>query len=382
MTYTRVLKKGMKGDDVKYIQSCLISLDYSCGNSGADGSFGISTEKAVITFQKRNKLKLVDGKVGKETWNAIETKIDALKIKYTRVLKKGMSGNDVKHMKDCLFTLNYFNEKVKKISSKSFGNDTVEAVKKFQVNNKTNKGSQLKEDGMIGELTWDAIEREFKAGNKYVEKKSNLLDSYTHISKTKREAIEKDLVQISELRQKICLEILDYACDADCKKEVRALYQLGANLYNTDLTLNYADKAETEKLAKRNPDYFDGGRKEWMLEQIKKNPKLPVSDCSGMEVGFMRKHKLVSATFDTTANNLCGNSYSVGVKKSELMPGDWVGKSGHIGTYVGGGYVVEFYGGAYGCQLTKLTDRRGYNFISKKIVKGSAWTKYRRPKKY
>ena len=122
--------------------------------------------------------------------------------------------------------------------------------------------------------------------------------------------------------------------------------------------------------------------KQWMLERIAIDPKIPVSDCSGMPVGLLRKHKLVEAKFDTTANGLCGSTYSKSVKKSELMPGDWVGKSGHIGIYVGGGLVVEFYGGAYGCQLTELDNRRGYDFLDKRFEKGSAWTKYRRPKYY
>lgn len=99
-----------------------------------------------------------------------------------------------------------------------------------------------------------------------------------------------------------------------------------------------------------------------------------------MEVGYLRKHGLVSSSFDTTANNFCtSSSHSKKISKSELRPADWVGKSGHIGTYVGGGYVVEFYGGAYGCQLTKLNDRKGYDFVSKKIRSGSAWTRFRSP---
>lgn len=39
MEYTRILKKGFTGEDVKYIQNRLISLNYSCGATGADGNF-------------------------------------------------------------------------------------------------------------------------------------------------------------------------------------------------------------------------------------------------------------------------------------------------------------------------------------------------------
>ena len=115
MKYTRILKKGSTGEDVKYIQNCLISLNYSCGTSGADGNFGSNTEKAVISYQKNHKdinnnRLSIDGIVGKKTWNAIERdyKEKTEKIKYTRVLKLGMSGNDVKYMKDCLFKLKYY----------------------------------------------------------------------------------------------------------------------------------------------------------------------------------------------------------------------------------------------------------------------------------
>lgn len=49
---TRVLKKGCKGDDVKELQKRLIQNGHSCGESGADGSFGSATESAVYSYQK------------------------------------------------------------------------------------------------------------------------------------------------------------------------------------------------------------------------------------------------------------------------------------------------------------------------------------------
>ena len=100
------------------------------------------------------------------------------------------------------------------------------------------------------------------------------------------------------------------------------------------------------------------------------------------EVGYLRKFGYVDAKFDETANNLCSNTYSVKISRSDLKPGDWVGRDGHIGTYVGGGYVVEFYGGAYGCQLTHVDSREGYDFIQGKTVAGTKWTKFRDPRYY
>ena len=308
-------------------------------------------------------------------------------MEYTRLLKKGMSGNDVRYIKDCLFKLKYYSSNITKISNNTFGNDTYNAVLLYQTSNKDINGNKLEVDGIVGKKTWYAIERDFN--NNIIapdptipDTPIELLDSYIHISSDKRKKIEADLALVSDIRTEIVLEALQYAYDKDVPGDVRALYLYGANLYNTNLNINYADSAEIDKLAARNPQYFDGGRKEWMKEQVKNNPKLPASDCSGFEVGYLRKHKLVKNTFDATANSLCSNSYSTAISKEDLKPADWVGKSGHIGTYVGGGYVVEFYGGAFGAQLTKLDKRQGYDFIKKKVVNGSPWTKFRRPSYY
>lgn len=57
------LQKGDKGQEVKYLQSKLISLGYSCGKSGADGEFGTDTLNAVKRFQQDHGL-VVDGEAG------------------------------------------------------------------------------------------------------------------------------------------------------------------------------------------------------------------------------------------------------------------------------------------------------------------------------
>lgn len=298
-------------------------------------------------------------------------------MKLTRNLKQKMSGPDVRFVKDSLFSLGFYSSKIKQITNDTFGSDTFVAVCKFQ------RAKGLEDDGIVGPLTWAALEKAAAAEEPAKEVEFPSLDKMKHISATHRAAIAKDLANVSELRQKIVLEILNYAYDKDVPGEPRALYIFGANLYDKDLKLNYADAAEIEKHAKRYPNYFNGGRKEWMLEQVKKNPKLPASDCSGMEVGYLRKHKLVPSSFDTTANNFTtAKQYSTPINKKDLKPGDWVGKAGHIGTYVGGGLVVEFYGGAYGCQLTELNNRRGWNFVAKRLEAGSPWTRFCRPTFY
>lgn len=310
-------------------------------------------------------------------------------MNFTRILKMGMSGNDVLYIKKKLFDLGYFAKNVKKITSKAFRKDTYNAVIFFQGRNQDKYGRDLEADGIIGQLTWDAIEKvhaqeitvkpDKPIDNEILKK----IDSYTHISKVKREKIKADLRGVSELRQQICIEILNYAYDQDVPGNVRALYMIGANLYNKDLKLNIPTESDIRRQAKSRPTYYNGGRMEWMIEQVRRNPNIPSSDCSGMEVGYMRKHGLVSNSFDTTANNLCLKSaYSTNITRAQLQPGDWVGKNGHIGTYVGGGYVVEFYGGAFGCQLTNVDNRIGWNFVTKKKERGGAWTRFRRPKAY
>ena len=67
----RILKNGMTGDDVKELQTMLISLDYDCGIWGADGEFGDATEQAVERFQTAHGC-MVDGEVGPEMLAALE----------------------------------------------------------------------------------------------------------------------------------------------------------------------------------------------------------------------------------------------------------------------------------------------------------------------
>ena len=261
MNYTRQLKKGDNGSDVRYMKDCLFELGYYAPNIKkiSSNTFGNDTVRAVKKYQKANKdingRQLDnDGIIGPLTWGAIKRDIEAnSKPYYSRVLKKGMNGSDVRYMKDCLFALNYYEASIKNISNSTFGSNTEDAVILFQKSNKDKNGKQLDDDGKIGPLTWNAVEREFKAGRKYEApaKPEISLDHLTHISPAHRDAIAKDLAEVSELRQKIVLEILEYACDASYKKEPRGMYQLGANLYNNDLKLNYADKVETERLAKR-----------------------------------------------------------------------------------------------------------------------------------
>lgn len=64
------LSNGDKGKQVETLQILLMADGYDVGKAGADGVFGNNTESAVKKFQSDNQL-VVDGIVGKNTWNAL-----------------------------------------------------------------------------------------------------------------------------------------------------------------------------------------------------------------------------------------------------------------------------------------------------------------------
>jgi hypothetical protein len=74
-------------------------------------------------------------------------------MEFRRNIYKGVSGDDVFYIKNKLFDLHMYNSKIKKISSKTFRNDSVLATEKFQ------KEYKLPVTGIINLTTWDAIEK-------------------------------------------------------------------------------------------------------------------------------------------------------------------------------------------------------------------------------
>jgi peptidoglycan hydrolase-like protein with peptidoglycan-binding domain len=64
------LRKGAKGDTVKALQLLLVGRGFSCGQAGADSSFGSATDAAVRAYQSKKGL-TVDGIVGKNTWSKL-----------------------------------------------------------------------------------------------------------------------------------------------------------------------------------------------------------------------------------------------------------------------------------------------------------------------
>lgn len=288
-----------------------------------------------------------------------------------------MSGTDVKYMKDALVKLGY----LYKSTHDLFGDDTLAAVEEYQRTHKDTTGKQLVVDGIIGPKTWAAIERDVAALGP--DPTPEPADIPANIGPIAAKAITAALSGISGTRRMVVLEALRYAYDpAIAAQYPYSLYIRGGNLYNTDLMPNTITAARIEAGAKSQPQYYAGGSKEMMLQAVAANPATTGADCSGGVVGLLRHFGCTTATFDATANTLCGNSHSTAVSRSTLKAGDWVGRDGHIGVYAGGGYVVEWMGQLYGCQLSQLDSRNGYDFVGKRLRARGDWTKFRRPKYY
>ena len=109
------------------------------------------------------------------------------------------------------------------------------------------------------------------------------------------------------------------------------------------------------------------------------NPAITGADCSGGVVGLLRHAGVVKPGFDLAANGFAASKSMRKIEESELLPADLLHKAGHIGIYVGGGYAAEWMGGAYGCQLTRVSARRGWNFVKHKEDRFGAWTSFLRP---
>ena len=143
----RILRPGMSGLDVQYVQDRLKELDYYTGAS--DGQYGSGTEAAVKAFQTNNGLK-ADGKVGAKTSQVLFSSgalgsEEAMPDTPTddRTLREGMEGDDVLAVQIRLTSLGYYAGKLDGV----YGSGTIAAMKAFQGRNK------LTVDGVCGPNT-------------------------------------------------------------------------------------------------------------------------------------------------------------------------------------------------------------------------------------
>ena len=288
-----------------------------------------------------------------------------------RTLCFGCEGEDVLLVKMRLFALGCFDPQVTSIKNKRFGSDTRNAVRIFQARN------ALLQDGAVGPLTWAAL---FPESANDIEPRGEIP---ANISAAAAGAINLALSGATETRRNIVLDALQYAYDPAVPREYPiSLYIRGGNLYNADLAPNIITLSRIESGALRQPEYYDGGRREMMERAVAENPAITGADCSGGVVGLLRHAGVVKPKFDLAADGFAASKSVHRVEESELLPGDLLHKSGHIGLYAGGGYAVEWMGGAYGCQLTRLNARRGWNFVKHKEERFGMWTSFLRPNWY
>ena len=163
------LEYADKGSRVKLLQQALKQLGYYTGS--IDSKFGAGTQRAVVAFQKAQKL-TADGKAGKKTLQRIEKLLDGGSSPTptptkkptatptptpkpttndydipTRTLRKGATGSDVKSVQKRLKELGYYTGSV----DGTYGSGTVNAVKAFQKNN------GLTADGIAGNATYKKL---------------------------------------------------------------------------------------------------------------------------------------------------------------------------------------------------------------------------------
>jgi len=218
-------------------------------------------------------------------------------MEFTRNLQKGTSGEDVLFCKQKLLELGFYGTHITTVTRKTFGADTLEAVKRFQAQ------TGLTGDGIIGKETWAA-----------------LIDGTI----TETEPVMKGTV--SEKATAICALALTRIGDP---------YVWGASGL-TDLS-NAKIQAKDDEYARaitfRDKQYKYGFS------------DLLAHDCSGFISWLMRE----TGIWDNRRD--CDGLWSLcdAVTRSELIAGDFVFRNSssnaedetHIGLYLGSGKVIH-----------------------------------------
>ena len=120
------LERGSKGDQVRTLQKRLKDLGFY--NGSVDGSYGESTEVAVMAFQLMNNL-TVDGKAGPATQRVLYG--SKASISYGS-LRQGDEGSTVRNLQYTLYELGYYDGAI----DGKYGQTTADAVRAFQIQNK------------------------------------------------------------------------------------------------------------------------------------------------------------------------------------------------------------------------------------------------------
>ncbi len=91
------LSKGAKGESVKKMQEALELAGEKLGPMGTDGDFGPATQKAVQSFQTKNKIDPADGRLNAQTIQKLDT-VATSKLKspaYDKLFKDGVLNSTV-----------------------------------------------------------------------------------------------------------------------------------------------------------------------------------------------------------------------------------------------------------------------------------------------
>ena len=228
-------------------------------------------------------------------------------MEYTRNLKKGTSGEDVLFCKQKLLELGFYGDHITTVTRKTFGADTLEAVKRFQAQ------AALAVDGVIGKETWAA-----------------LIDGTI----TETEPIKKDTV--SDKSKAICALALTRIGD---------LYVWGASALTdlSDAKIRAMDEEFARAITFRESQYKAGFA------------DLMAHDCSGFVSWLMRE----AGIWDDRKN--CDGLWALCevVSRNELIAGDFLFRNSstniedetHIGLYLGSGKVIHDKGRDVGVVL-------------------------------
>ena len=221
-------------------------------------------------------------------------------MEFSRDLKKGTSGEDVLFCKQKLLELGFYGTHITTVTRKTFGADTLEAVKRFQAQ------TGLTGDGIIGKETWAALFGDMATGAEPVTKGT-----------------------VSEKATAICALALTRIGD---------LYVWGASALTdlSDTKIQAMDDEFARAISFRESQYKAG------------LADLMAHDCSGFISWLMRE----TGIWDNRRD--CDGLWSIcdEVARNELIAGDFLFRNSstntdnetHIGLYLGAGKVIHAKG--------------------------------------
>ena len=218
-------------------------------------------------------------------------------MEFTRNLRKGTSGEDVLFCKQRLLELGFYGDHITTVTRKTYGADTLEAVKRFQAQ------AGLTADGIIRKETWAAL-----------------------IDGTITETVPITKPAVADKTKAICALALTRIGD---------LYVWGASALTdlSDTKIKAMDDEFARAIAFRDSQYRAGFA------------DLMAHDCSGFLSWLMRE----TGIWDDRKN--CDGLWALcdEVARNELIAGDFLFRNSstntedetHIGLYLGSGKVIH-----------------------------------------